>query len=178
MEPTFDPAGYYDFDLSSGAVKLRSGARVLLLSDNVLGPLVSSAVSNGDLTAVRRLGKQLGEEAKVSLGESPGKLTSDVVLTHAATVVALFGFGKLSLERWGDALVARIHEAPLLDENELGIAALLGGLFSALAQRETACVPVGQSGFLVVDPGIAEEVWSWTQAGATLPTMIGRLEAS
>ncbi len=175
-EPRFDPSGFFDFDLTAGAVRARGGTRVLVLSDTVVAPLVSAAVASGDLTAMRRLGRHVGEEIRSSLGGSADGLSPETVLGHAASVLGLFGWGKLTLERWGDALVARIVSLPDLDETQLAFAALLGGLFSSLAQRDVACVPLAEAGaFILVDPGVAETVWSWAQSGDDVPSIVSRL---
>lgn len=175
-EPCFDPGGFFDFDLGGGAVHARGGHRVLLLSDTVVAPLVSAAVQNGDLTAVRRLGRHMGEEVAVSLGAPSSGLAAETVLGHASSVLALFGWGRLSLVRWGDALVAELSELPELDPDHLAIAALLGGLFSALSQNEVACVPVSSSAhFMLVDPQIAELVWNWARSGDDIPTILTKL---
>jgi len=172
----FDPGGFFEFDLAGGEVRARSGHRVLVLSDNVVAPLVSAAVQNGDLTAVRRLGRHMGEEVAGSLGGDAPAASPEAVLGHAASVVSLFGWGRLHVERWGDALLARLEQVPQLDADHLAIAALLGGLFSAIARQEVACVPVTQDGqFLLVDPQIAEQVWNWSRAGDDVPTIVGRL---
>lgn len=173
-----DPAGFFEFDLAGGEVRARSGNRVLVLSDTVVAPLVSAAVQNGDLTAVRRLGRHMGEEVASALGGEAGEAAPELVLGHAATVVSLFGWGRLHLERWGDALCARLEKLPQLDADHLAIAALLGGLFSALARKEVACVPVSTDGrFLLVDPQIAEQVWNWSRAGDDVAAIVGRLSA-
>jgi len=173
---SFDPAGFFEFDLEGGEVRARGGHRVMMLSDTVVAPLVSAAVAAGDLTAVRRLGKHMGEEVSRALGVAAPGLSAEAVLGHAASVVSLFGWGRLGLDRWGDALVARLEKLPELDADHLASAALLGGLFSALAQHEVACVPVTADGrFLLVDPQIAEQVWTWARAGDDLPAIVGRL---
>ena len=71
---TFDPGGFFQFDLAHGAVRTRGGARVLVVSESVLAPLINAAVANGDLTAVRSLGSQLGSI-------ETGKLADLVVVT-------------------------------------------------------------------------------------------------
>jgi hypothetical protein len=148
---------------------------VLLLSDSVVAPLVSAAVGNGDLTAVRKLGRQLGEVAAAGLS-NPNMLPPERVLGQAAAVLSLFGWGRLSVERWGHALLARLEDLPTLDAEHLGIAALLGGLFSALASREVACVPVGDDGaFLLVDPSVAQKVWKWSRDHKEVGAIVGRL---
>ena len=176
-EPQFDPGAFYEFDLSSGKVRGRTGARVIVLSDDVLGPLVAAASAQGDLTPVRTLGSLLGHEVVASLGSAPMGLPSDAVLSHVQAVFAMHGFGALSFERWGDALVLGLTDGPVLDAAWLGLAALLGGMLSVTTQLEVACVPVEPGRFLVCDPSIAGDVWNAAQSGASLGAIIGSLAA-
>jgi hypothetical protein len=174
-ESRFDPGGFYEFDLAAGVVRAGGGVRVMLLTSAAVAPLVSAAVEHGDLTPLRKLGKELGDQARQSLGEAAEGVASETVLGHAAAVVALFGWGCLGMERWGDALVVTLEGGPEADEGRLGVAALLGGVLSSLAGREVACVPAGGARFLVVAPEVAEQVWGWAQAGADVPAIVGRL---
>ena len=80
---SFDPGGYFEFDLARGAVRARGGERVLVLAGDVLAPLVSAAVGNGDLTAVRKMGRQLGEAVLQELN-APMDQPMEAVLGHAA----------------------------------------------------------------------------------------------
>jgi hypothetical protein len=176
---SFDPGGYYAFDLARGAVHTRHGERVLVLSADVLGPLVSTAARHGDLTAVRGLGKHIGDAAARSLGADTRRSTPEAVLTHVNGTLALLGWGALTLERWGSALVLALHGAPALDAERLGLAALLGGVLTSVGGQDVACVPIpggaGGSRFVVVHPGVAETVWSWAKDGADLANIVGRL---
>lgn len=174
-EPRFDPGGFYEFDLAEGAVRARGEARVLVLSDTVVAPLVSAAVANGDLTPIRRLGAHMGEHVLRSLGGSPAEAAPEIVLGHAASVLALYGWGRLSLERWGDAMIALVTGHPVLDEDRLAMAALLGGVFSSLAGRDVACVPIANDRFVVVEPSIAETVWAWSKGGDSVAAIVDRL---
>jgi hypothetical protein len=143
----------------------------------VLAPLIATAVQNGDLTAVRALGNQMGKMLAASLGDNALNRAPETVLGHAANLIALYGWGRLHLERWGDALCLSVDELPPLDEDNLAVAALLGGLFSTLSEQEVACVPIGDSNrYLMVDPQIAEYVWSWSKDGESLGQIISRLE--
>lgn len=174
----FDPAGFFQVDPVAGEAHVRGGGRVLVLSDTVVAPLVSTAVQNGDLTAVRRLGRHMGEIVRGGLGGSPDALPAELVLSHARSVVSLFGWGALEVERWGAAIVLRLTHFPALDPDQLAMAALLGGLMSALAQREAACVPLDTAGaFLMCDPHIAEEVWGWSRQGKSVAEIIGALQS-
>jgi hypothetical protein len=172
----FDPGDYYAFDLSRGAVHTRHGERVLVLSTEVIGPLVSTAARHGDLTAVRALGKRIGEDATRSLGDDARRGSPEAVLTHVSGTLALLGWGTLSLERWGSALVLCLAGAPSLDPDRLGLAALLGGVLTTLGGRDVACVPIGGGArFVIVHPNIAETVWAWAKEGAELGQIVGRL---
>ena len=173
-EPTFDPAGFFDFELASGAVRARGGARVLVLSDTVLAPLVSAAASSGDLTALTRLGKQLGEQVTASL-PTPTTASPEAVLAQAAGALAVFGFGRLGFVRWGDALLVSVTGAPTLDAQGAAVGALLGGLLGVLGGQAVACVRVADGKYLAVDPGIAETVKGWVASGADLASVVGRL---
>ncbi len=179
LQPSpFDPGGFFEFDLPQGEVRARGGQRMLLLSDTVLAPLVSTAVQQGDLTAVRRLGRWMGDEVARALGGAAADASPEAVLGHAAAMISMCGWGRLHLERWGDALLARLEGLPALDDDQLAVAALLGGLFSSLSKREVACVPVDSTGkFLLVDPEVAEDVWNWARDGEDVPSLVRRLAA-
>lgn len=176
MAASFEPGGFFEFDLAKGAVTARGAGRVLVLSDGVVAPLVSAAVEAGDLTSVRKLGRQLGEVTANGIDGSAEALPAEAVLGAAADVLSLFGWGRLEVERWGDAMVARLTDPPRLDDEHLGVAALLGGVFSALAEEEVACVPVSEDGtFLLVDPSVAQQVWKWSRGGDDVAAIVGRL---
>ena len=171
----FDPGGFYEFDAASGAIKARGGQRVLVLSDALLTSLVAAAAANGDLTPLRTLGNGLAKHAKDSLkGDATGG-TPEVVFGAASAVMSVFGWGRLEVERWGDALALRVESLPMLDERRLAAAALLGGLISGLSGEEAACVPVGEQ-FLVVHPDVADSVWQLARSGGTLASIAASLQ--
>lgn len=174
--PNLDPTAIFKFDQSSGAVRVRGGERALVLTESALAPLVNAAVMGGDLKAIRRLGRLVGSLAAQELPRNPGQCPLGEVTDRMAGLVGLFGFGKLAVEQWGDALVATVAKSPVLDEGQLTLAALLGGALSELSGQEVACVPVGPAGaFLVVHSGIAEAVWGWAREGMSLAAVLGRL---
>jgi hypothetical protein len=174
-EARFDPGGYYHFDLAQGAVKTRDGARVLVLSDTALAPLVSGAAERGDFSALTKLGKSIGAAAKQSLGKEPLELSPETVLAHAAGALALFGWGHLGLERWGDALVATVSGAPTFANADEAVGALLSGMFSEMGGLSSSCVPAGGGRFIIVDPGIADGVREWVRSGADVAAIVSRL---
>jgi len=172
----FDPGGFFQFDLAHGRVRTRGGARVLVLAENVLAPLIVTAVQSGDLTAIRQLGSQLGSIVAQSLPAPASSLPPQVVISHAGGVMSLYGWGRLKLEQWGGALVLVVEGLPPLDEDNLAVAALLGGIFSTLCSAEVACVPMARTTkYIMVDPRIAEQVWTWSKSGDNLATIASRL---
>ena len=173
---SFDPNGFFNFDVKGGAVRTRDGSRMIILSDAAVEPLISAAVKHGDLTALRKLGRHVGTLIADGLKAPANRSGIEDVIAVAADVLALFGWGRLYMERWGDALVAVLSDLPRVDRDHLAIAALLGGALSALVDQSVACVPISDDGrFLVVDPTIAEEVWSWSRAGQSLGQIVDRL---
>lgn len=172
----FDPGGFFQFDLAHGRVRTRGGARVLVLAENVLAPLIVTAVQSGDLTAIRQLGSQLGGIVAQSLPAPASTLPPQVVISHAGGVMSLYGWGRLKLEQWGGALVLVVEGLPPLDEENLAVAALLGGIFSTLCSAEVACVPMARTTkYIMVDPRIAEQVWTWSKSGDNLATIASKL---
>jgi hypothetical protein len=172
----FDPGGFFQFDLARGRVRTRTGARVLVLAENVLAPLIATAVQHGDLTAIRTLGSQLGNIIAQALPAPANTLPPQQVISYAGSVMSLYGWGSLQLEQWGSALVVVVEGLPPLDEDNLAVAALLGGIFSTLSGSEVACVPMVRTNkYLVVDPGIAETVWGWSKSGDNLATVVSKL---
>jgi hypothetical protein len=175
-EPSFDPSGFFQFDLANGSVSAHGGPRVLMLSESVLAPLVRMAVEQNDLTSVRGLGSELGTLVGRSLGGQPGARSAIEVIGHAGGILSLFGWGRLRLEQWGDALVLHVEGLPPLDEDNLAVAALLGGMFSGLCSTEVACVPIGMTArYMMVDPEIAEQVWTWAKEGSGVAAIVDRL---
>jgi len=136
-------------------------------------------VASGDLTAVRTLGSQLGSIVAASLPGPATSLTASQVIAHAGGAMSLFGWGRLKLEQWGDALVLQVDGLPPLDSENLAVAALLGGLFSVLCGAEVACVPLARSTkYMMVDPAVAEQVWLWSREGDSLATIASKLGAA
>jgi membrane protein YqaA with SNARE-associated domain len=175
-ETSFEPGGFFQFDLAKGSIRSKGGGRVLVVSEGVLAPLINTAVGQGDLTAVRSLGSQLGSMVASALGAAANGLSPAQVIGYAGSVMSLFGWGRLRLEQWGDALVLQVDGLPPLDEDNLAVAALLGGMFSMLSATEVACVPIGRtSRYMMVDPRIAEQVWTWSKEGDSLPTISSKL---
>ena len=138
-------------------------------SADVLGPLVSTAARHGDLTAVRSLGKRIGEDAARSLGQRcPARLArgrAQPRQRHAGAARLGHAVARALGPRAGADAPGRARRSIA---DRLGLAALLGGMLTSLGGRDVACVPVGGTRFVVVHPSIAETVWGWAKDGSEL----------
>ena len=172
---TFDASGFYEFDLAKGAIQDREGDRVVMLTEAALAPLVQAAAASGDLTALRSLGVFLGERIQSSVGDDATGARPSAVFEAAAGHLAVFGWGRLSVQRWGDALCLQVTGAPTHDEHGLALSALLGGVMSTLSGEDVACVPADDGRYLLVAAEIAEEVWGWAQETGDVAQLVARL---
>jgi hypothetical protein len=175
-EPRFDPGGFWEFHLSGGAVRTRAGRRVVVLPEDVAAPLLRLALAQGDARLLTHLGAALGAEAMDTLGGDVEARSPETVVGHLKSVVALFGLGRLSLERWGDALVVTLDGAPPLPADALG--ALLSGLFGALGEAEARCVPTQDGRFVIVHADAVATVRAWAAEGAGPGMIAARLAPS
>ena len=168
----FNPAGFYELDVARGTVRTKHGDRVVVMTDNAAGALVSSALEAAP-ELLRLLGAKLGAEAARTLKDVNGS-SPQAVLNEAAAALGVFGWGKLGIQHWGDALVLTLDDPPAGTRTE-ALAALLGGFFSAVTGRELACVGPEPNRFLVIDPTILPAVAGWVGKGEGLATIVGKL---
>lgn len=169
--PRFDPGGFYEFNLAQGAVRTRDGERVVVVSEATLAALVGGNADAG--SPLSALGSKLGGQAKASLGGDASGASPEVVMGHATSVLALFGLGRVSLERWGDAMVLSVSSAPEMGSERL--ADVLSGFFSELGGADVRCIPVAETQFLVADPEISDAVSGWAKQGTSVGEIVSRL---
>lgn len=143
---SFDPAQTVRFDVSKGAVSLDGVGRAVLLSEGALESLLAAA-GEAASDVLRALGKSLGAAVRAGL---PDDASPEIAVHHASGHLGRAGFGTLRAETWGPALALGLEGAPSgLTGERAG--ALLGGLVSAIVEREVALVSVGGV-HLVVSP--------------------------
>ena len=167
-EPHLDPSGFYELDLPRGTVRTRAGERVVVMADHVARALFAAA----EPSAARQLGEAVATEAMRHLDDLPDA-TPERVLGEAAAALGVFGWGRLGLERWGDALVATLDDLPA--GVDAASEAILSGFFSRLSGREVACAAAGRGKYLLVDPSVAPQVRAWAAEGASVPAIVERL---
>ncbi|MCB9613730.1 MAG: hypothetical protein H6721_07955 [Sandaracinus sp.] len=173
--PSFDPGSFYELDLARGTVQTRDGQRVVVLYDSAAAALVSAAARNASREVLDQLGGALGAQAREMVGDVAGA-TPEKVLSEAAALLGTFGWGRLGMERWGDALVVSLSDRPAVGDD--AVEAILAGFFGALAAKPVGCVAVGDHRFLLVEPGIEAEVRGWARGGAKLSAVLDRLQGA
>jgi hypothetical protein len=129
---THTPNSSISVDFAAGAVA-SGGTRQSVLAAETLTLLLKSAREEVRAEAGRAIGTTVGSNAKASLAGA--QLNADAagpeqVLNHLAGEFALHGYGMLKLERWGQALLCKVENAPVEDDVFLGN--MVGAAFSQL----------------------------------------------
>lgn len=176
-QPNFDPGGFYEFDLSRGAVRAKGGERVFVMSNEVVSAVLQALTKQNDLATLQKLGASLAAHASTALAGRVADGTPEEVIGHASAVLGLYGWGKLAAERWGDALVVTLAGMSDIDPKHTASAALLTGLLSKLSGTALECVPVGKEKLIVVHPSIAKDVAAWVNSGSDVAGVASRLVA-
>lgn len=178
---TFDPTRAVVFDLARGQVALEGGGSVLLLPADV----VATACSQLDATIVRQLGTALGRQAgarsRTRLGQAVGA-TLEAVVEQLGGELSLGGFGVLSIERWGRALVVRIEGYPLAGQGQELLAGFIEGALLVLAEREVTALPLERTAqslrLLLCSKAAAARVKGWLLAGASWGDALASLQSA
>lgn len=176
---SFDPKKAVTFDLPNGQVRLTQGSdndRAVIVPAAALSAVAAAA---GE-TASRELGRTLGRTLGARIRERTGNVREaklDDVLLELATELAIVGFGNLTAERWGRALVVVIDGAPL--DNDALLAALVEGMLAAASGRELRTTPLAREGsrlrVLVGNVASIERVVAWIAEGTSWGDAITRL---
>jgi hypothetical protein len=177
---TFDPTRAVVFDLARGHVTRQSGGSLVLLPADVLG----AACGQLGATVVRQLGaalgKQAGSRARARLGQGAASLES--IVEQLGGELSLCGFGVLTVERWGQALVVRIEGYPLGGQAQGLLGGYVEGAILALSEREVTALPLERSPqslrLLVCNEVAAAKVKGWLQSGSSWGDALAALLSS
>ena len=120
-EPNFDAKGTLRFDIGRGIVTHKSMTRQVLLPVSSLHRMLEAVSPERRTELGEGLGDEIGEAIKSSLGgaEAVRVASLEALATSFAGELALRGFGVPSFETWGKALVIRIDNPPLADDEFL-----------------------------------------------------------
>jgi hypothetical protein len=167
---SFDPTRAVIFDLPRGHVTLGGQSPALLLGADALAQLCNGL----DAAAVRRFGAQLGKAAgariRARLGAA-GSATLESMVDQLGGEVSLAGFGALSIERWGQALVVRIEGCPLGSKAPELLGAYVEAALAVAVEREVNAVPLEKDPvsfrLLLCGQAGSARVQGWLSAGGS-----------
>ncbi len=134
---------------------------------------------------LEQLGASLGEEAAAALKKrrpETNSLATEEVAEELGGELSLCGLGSLSLERWGEALVARVEGCPLGAGSGPVVGAYLQKAVRALWSDAACVVPVESSGqslrYLFCSAPAAERVRKSLQSGKGFADSIAALQGA
>lgn len=177
---SFDPTLALRFDLDHGRVSLADESPMLLVS----APALAEACGSLSAESARKFGASLGagcgKRVLARLGAEP--VTLELMVNQLGGEMALAGFGSLSLERWGQALVAKMEACPLdVRARSLMSAFLEGALQSATGRSVRAVFVEGGSRdfrLLLCSEVGAAKVEGWLAEGRSWGDALSALHGS
>jgi hypothetical protein len=182
--PPFDASKAVTFDLSRGQIQKEDESRVLVSAKALLA-LCQAAGADATSAFARGAGEAIGEAIArrfVSAGGEAKGAPIEAVVEHLAGELAVAGFGALSIERWGRALVFVVDRAPGGAESDSLLAPLLASAVSKAAKVEARSVRLAREGdrarFLVTGANGAAKVREWLLSGVSWGEALVRLHPS
>jgi hypothetical protein len=169
------------FDLATGQVKTGAGERLLLIPLSTLDELTAAVGAPTTSRLARGLGVSIGRRLSGKLGSIDGVRSAslETFVSDLAFEVALSGWGALSLERWGQAMVIVVAHAPV--KERLLVAALVEGAIEAAVGREVHTAALAGEApvrVLVANEKTAENARLWTAEGLGAEEVLARLHAA
>ncbi len=173
-DSSFDAARAVRFDLPSGSVRAAGDARVALVPVEALAAVGKSGAAE-EVAGI--IGGAIGKRVASRAGASGA--TVEAFATALGGELAVAGYGSLSLERWGRALVLVVDHTVLPDAM---LGTLLASAIAATSARgEVACAALGREGetarFLVTSKSSASRVRGWIDSGVKWGDALARLHS-
>jgi hypothetical protein len=179
--PPFDASKAVTFDLSRGQIQKDDEPR-LLVSASALVALCQAAGPDATSTFGHAAGNAIGESVARRFeraGSDAKGAAIESVVEHLGGELAIAGFGAMTIERWGRALVIVVDRGPGGAEGDKLLAPLLASAVSKAAKVEARCVRLARDGdrarFLITGPKGAEKVRSWIMSGVSWGEVLVRL---
>ena len=180
--PPFDASKAVTFDLSRGQIQKDHTESRLLVSTGALLTLCHAAGAEAAAAFARTLGESFGVAIArrfEKAGDNANEAAVEAVVEHLAGELALGGFGALSLERWGRALVLVVDGGPDGSEGDKLLAPLLAASVSKASKSEARCVRLSREAhrarFLITGAKGAEKVREWLMSGMSWGEALVRL---
>jgi hypothetical protein len=132
------------------------------------------------------MGNEAGRRVAERLGRDLGPVTTQQMVEHLGGELALMGFGSLSIEIWGQAMVATVVDSPLVfgdgaspDSGDRLLAAVLCGALLRATSRELAVVTLSRLDntvrFVVCSRSAQSHVEAWLSDGSHYGEALARL---
>jgi len=180
--PPFDASKAVTFDLSRGQIQKEGADSRLLVSAGALVALCRAAGADAATTFARATGQTIGSTIATRferVGSNVGAAAIDAVIEHLSGELAVAGFGRLSVERWGQALVLVVDYGPATEAGDELVRALLGAALAGAARLDLECVRLSREGerarFFIAGRRGAEKVRQWLGTGVTWGEALVRL---
>jgi len=169
-DSSFDAAHAVKFDLPNGSVRAGADARVALVPVEALAAI---GKSNAADEVAKTIGAAVGKRAAARLG---GGASVEAFANALGGELAVAGFGTLTVERWGKALVIAVAHSAVPDAM---LATLVAAAIEAVSGRVASCVVLAHSGgstrLLVASESGAAKVRAWMSDGAHWGDALARL---
>jgi hypothetical protein len=177
-QPSFDVAGAVVFDLPRGAVRA-GGTQIVCV------PIEALAALADDPRVAERVGRAMGQAVgkriltRVGSSNAVREASIERVVTELGAEFALAGYGSLSLQRWGRAMVLVVTDGALPDP-------LLHAVFAASLEVSTgqkvACTTLTREGtkvsVLVSSERAVKQAGDWLGSGIAWGEVLTRLQAA
>jgi hypothetical protein len=180
--PPFDVSKAVTFDLSRGQIQKEGADSRLLVSAGALVALCRAAGADAAAAFARASGQAIGSSIATRFeraGSDVGAAPIDAVVEHLSGELAVAGLGRLSVERWGQALVLVVDYGPATDAGDELLRALLGAAVAGAARLDLECVRLAREGdrarFFIAGRRGAEKVRQWLGSGVSWGEALVRL---
>src|SRR5690242_8994563 len=180
--PPFDASKAVTFDLSRGQIQKDGTDARMLVSASALVALCGAAGVEASSSFARATGQSIGAAIAARFeraGHDVGGAAIDAVVEHLSGELAVAGFGRLSVERWGRALVLVVDHAPATEAGDELLRALLGAAVGGAAKLDLECVRLAREGerarFFIAGRRGAEKVRQWLGSGLSWGEALVRL---
>jgi hypothetical protein len=173
MPDTFDAARAVRFELDRGSVHAHGDARVAIVPVEAFDAIASSSAADAVASSI---GSAIGKRVGSRLGDVRAA-TIEAVTTQLAGELAVAGYGALSLERWGRALVLVVEGSALPGAMLERVVA--SALSAATGNKGVACATLGRDAttarVLVASGGAADRARQWIASGVAWGDVLTRL---
>ncbi|HMI83682.1 MAG TPA: hypothetical protein VK550_06275 [Polyangiaceae bacterium] len=180
--PPFDASKAVTFDLSRGQIQKDGTDPRWLVSASAVIALCRDAGGEAASTFARATGQSMGAAIAARFERAGGDVSAaaiDAVFEHLSGELAVAGFGRLSIERWGQALVLVLDHSPASESGDELVRALLGAAVAGAAKLDLECVRLAREGerarFFIAGRRGAEKVRQWLGSGVSWGEAIVRL---